>query len=152
MKDTFLKSECLHRMELGVIEAFFFCLTCCSFYDKVSTFAEILLLQPHLYRSYVIQTERNESAATCVGRLNQRGQAREQMIGCTNYDILNVSYILSPIKSWDHTHATAGISANCGYSYFRGRDKQMFSKAALCTSASTHTNPSLLLHKTPPIS
>lgn len=73
MKDTFLKSECLHRMELRVIEALFFCLTCCSFYDEVATFAEILLLQPHLCRSYVIQTELNESAVNCVGRLNQGG-------------------------------------------------------------------------------
>lgn len=120
----------------------FFCLTCCSFYDEVANFAEILLLQPHLCRSYVIQTELNESAVNCVGRLNQGG-LRTARPGSRWLDVQLWSFECflhtCPQKgSSDHTHATAGISNNCRYSYFRGWDEQMFLRGC---SLHKHLNP-----------
>lgn len=132
----------------------FFCLTCCSFYDEVSTFAEILPVQPHLYRSYVIQTELNESAVNCVGRLNQRGPQTARP-GSRWLDVQTIIFwmfltYLPQKGSCDHTHATAGVSTNCRYSCFRGWDEQMFLRGR---SLHKHLNPhqplSFIAQKTP---
>lgn len=126
----------------------FFCLTCCSFYDEMPNFAELLLLQPHLYRSYIIRTNRNESAVNCVGRLNERGLhtarpgSRWQGVQTMKFEMF-LTYLPPKRELGPHP---------CDSEHLHKLPILIFSwvgrEAALCTSTSTHTTPSppLLLH------